>query len=175
MRRIDARPGVWAGVLTLALLMGSLTLASAGEDPATHVSAVDGATLKKAVAAHKGKVVVLNLWATWCGPCVEEFPDLVKLQQSYQKQGLVLIAASIDEPEDKQEVIDFARKQNVAFPIYLRKAGSVEKFIDPIDRKWSGAVPATYVFDRKGKLVGKPITGKHTYDEFAAAVAPHLK
>src|SRR5262245_19221769 len=65
--------------------------AQAGAPAAAVVKAVDGKALKKAVAAHKGEVVVLNLWATWCGPCVEEFPDLVKLYDQYKGKGLVVI------------------------------------------------------------------------------------
>lgn len=175
MLLLNKRRATLAAALGLALSVAGLSLAQAAGAAAPAVEALDGAALKKAIASHRGKVVVVNLWATWCGPCVAEFPDLVKLHNTYQKQGLVLIAASVDEPEDKQAVVDFAKKHKTAFPIYLRKAGSTEKFIQPLDPKWEGAVPTTYIFGRDGKLVGKPIVGQHSYADFAAAVSPHLK
>jgi thiol-disulfide isomerase/thioredoxin len=175
MSVFNKRRQVLAVALGCMLSAAGLSLAHAAGEAAPVVEAVDGAALKKAIGSHRGKVVVVNLWATWCGPCVAEFPDLAKLQESYRKQGLVLIAASIDEPEDKQEVVDFAKKHKTAFPIYLRKAGSMEKFVAPVDPKWDGAVPTTYIFGRNGKLAGKAMVGQHTYAQLVAAVTPHLK
>jgi thiol-disulfide isomerase/thioredoxin len=146
---------------------------AAGETSA--VSATDGRSLKKAIEAHKGKVVVVNLWATWCAPCVDEFPDLVKLHVDYREKGLVVIAVSVDEPEDMSKVVSFISGQKAEFPVYVRAKGSVDAFINPLDRGWSGIVPTTYVFDKNGKRVGKPIAGKRTYEQFQTAVEPLLK
>lgn len=160
-------------VVTLSALILGGTRAPAA--PA-NIKAVDGAGLKKAVAAHKGKVVVLNLWATWCPPCVAEFPDLVKLHNQFKSKGLVVIGASFDEPDDKAKVDDFITKQQAVFPVFLRSKGSVESFFDPIDKKWEGTLPTTYIFDKSGKLAGKPFVGeKKTYAEFVKAVEPLLK
>lgn len=139
------------------------------------VEAVDGKTLRKALDERKGKVVVLNLWATWCGPCVEEFPDLVKLHNTYKDKGLVVLGVSMDEPEDLGKVATFAGEQSAGFPIFVRKSGGIEKYFDPIDKGWKGIVPTTYVFDREGKRVGKPMVGLKTYDDFVKAVEPLLK
>jgi thiol-disulfide isomerase/thioredoxin len=143
--------------------------------PAANVHPVDGPTLKKIVAAQKGKVVLLNLWATWCEPCVDEFPAIVKLYNQYRSKGLTVMAVSLDDPDDKAKVIQFLGRQKAAFPAYLRRAGSVEQFFDPVDKKWSGYAPTTYVFGRNGKVVGKPMTGPQRYADFEAAVKPLLK
>jgi thiol-disulfide isomerase/thioredoxin len=139
------------------------------------LQALDGPGLKKTIAAQRGKVVVLNLWATWCPPCVEEFPSLVKLHNAYRGRGLVVIGVSMDEPGDRGRVAEFIRRQKVGFPVYTRQAGDLEAFIAPVDRRWSGALPTTYLFDRKGALVGTPAIGARSYEQFAAMVEPLLK
>lgn len=106
-------------------------------------------------AKSKGKVVVLNLWATWCKPCVEEFPDLVNLQKTYADKGLDVIFISIDDDDakTKQKVIAFLKKMNVTTASYIKKGGDDEKFINAVSPKWSGAVPTTLVYNRRGELV----------------------
>lgn len=134
------------------------------------VRAVDGPELIRALEAYRGKVVAVNLWATWCRPCVEEFPDLVKLYNSHKARGLVVVAVSVDEPESLEKVREFLAKQRATFPAFIRKPGDMEAFINTVDPNWSGAVPATFLFDRKGKRVGAPLLGAHSYTKFAAAV-----
>ena len=137
--------------------------------------AVDGAGLKKAIESNKGKVVVLNLWATWCPPCVEEFPNLVKLYNHYHDRGLVVIAAAVDEPETRSKVRPFLVSQKARFPAYVRKSEDIDTFIKAIDKNWGGAVPTTYFFDRNGRPVGKALVGGQSYATFAAAIEPLLK
>lgn len=141
---------------------------------AANVKATDGATLKKAVAAQKGKVTVVNLWATWCGPCVQEFPDLVKLHNKYKAKGLSFISVTIDDPEAKAQVVSFINKQNASFPVYMRRTGEVEPFIFPLDRNWTGAVPTTYIFNKQGKLAVKPMLGARSFAQLEAAIKPLL-
>jgi thiol-disulfide isomerase/thioredoxin len=139
------------------------------------VRAVDGPGLKRAIAENRGKVVLVNFWATWCQPCVEEFPDLVKLYRAYQTQGLVVLAVSVDELETQSKVPSFLTAQKATFPAYVRKPGDSEAFINAVDKNWSGAVPVTYLYDRSGKPAGKPLVGKQSYTAFQAAVEPLLK
>lgn len=141
---------------------------------AATVQAVDGAGLKKALAARKGKVTVVNLWATWCGPCVDEFPDLVKLHNNYKGRGLQFLSVSVDEPEDKGKVVSFINQQKASFPVYIRRSGSAESYVKAIDKNPSGAVPVTYIFNKQGKLVGQPLVGSRPYAQFEAAIKPLL-
>jgi thiol-disulfide isomerase/thioredoxin len=168
---------IWNRKLALATALAVVAVAAGlgARAGAPAVESADANGLKNAVAANKGKVVVLNLWATWCGPCVEEFPDLVKLSNNYRNKGVVVIGGSLDEPEDKQKVVDFLQKQKAAFPVIMRKAGvEPEAFVDPVDKKWPGAIPVTYVFDRNGKQVGESMVGHRTYAQFEAAVKKAL-
>lgn len=164
-----------AAFVTLLAVGGALAVLQASPaHTASQIQAVDGAGLKKAVAAQKGKVTVVNLWATWCGPCVDEFPDLVKLHNAYKERGLEFLSVSVDEPEDRGKVVAFINQQKASFPVYMRRGGSVESYINPLDKKWPGAVPVTYIFNKQGKLAGKPIVGSRTYAQFEAAIKPLL-
>lgn len=138
------------------------------------VKGTSGSGLKSAIAAQKGKVVVVNVWATWCGPCVAEFPYFVKLHNAYKAKGLTVVGASLDEPEDKPKVTKFIASNKVAFPMFMRTTRSMEEFIHPVDKKWEGVAPTTYVFDRSGKLV-KSKTGAVSYQELVGYVEPLLK
>jgi thiol-disulfide isomerase/thioredoxin len=142
------------------------------------IRGVTGAGLKKAVQSYRGKVVVANIWATWCEPCVEEYPELVKLYRAYKSKDVVVVSISLDDPDDRAKVAEFVRKQEAPFPVLMRAPGSsgkLEAFINPLDRKWSGAAPTTYVFDRNGRRVGPVMTGERTYAQFEAAVKAALK
>ena len=111
----------------------------------------DFADLKKASA---GKVLVVNFWATWCAPCVAEFPEFVKLHESYKDKGVRMVSISTDETGDiKSAVIPFLKKQNAGFEVFVSAAADPQDLIDVVDKNWSGALPATFVFDKAGKLV----------------------
>jgi thiol-disulfide isomerase/thioredoxin len=170
----------WSGTIALCLVIQALTMSING-NAAPHdtakpaLKALDGPGLKRTIATHRGKVVLVNLWATWCEPCVAEFPDLVKLHETYRSRGLVVIAASLDDPETQGRVKPFLDRQKATFPAYVRKPGDLDAFVHTLDRGWDGPVPITYLFDRAGRMVGKPLIGAHTYAKFAAAVEPLLR
>jgi len=92
----------------------------------------------------KGQITVINFWATWCPPCVEEIPSLNRLQQ--QMQGLPFELISINYAEDKKTIVDFMKKVNVEFPVLLDKNGSFAKQWNVI------AYPSTFVIGTDGKI-----------------------
>jgi thiol-disulfide isomerase/thioredoxin len=164
------------GVMLAALAVPGIRLTAAPRTAAKPVvTPVDAKALKQKLAALKGKVIVLNMWATWCGPCVMEFPDLVKLDQKYRKQGVAVIALSMDEPEKApQAVPQFAASKGAKFPIFtLKPSTDSEAVVRVFDANWTGAIPMTYVFDRSGRLKTR-ITGARTLDGFEMAVKPLL-
>ena len=159
--------GMWLGTRT----------ADGADEPAPAPRAVDGRELRKELDARRGKVVLLNFWATWCGPCKEEIPDLVRLQKDLGEKGLVILGMSMDETKDRQAVLDLIREEKINYSIFVRKAGadgSIARLVDPIDRKFAGSIPATYVFDRAGKQSGAPLSGLQDYDDLRKAVEPLL-
>ncbi len=135
----------------------------------------DAPTVKRAVAAQRGHVVLVNFWATWCGPCVAEFPAIVKVSRQDRALGLRTIAVSADMLKDRQtKVAPFLARQRATFPVYLEKSADPEDFINAFDPKWQGDLPRTLIYDRRGRLV-RTLAGEQTAQSLAAAVAPYLK
>lgn len=127
--------------LSLALLLVFLLPALAA---AASLETLDQKGLDEVVAANKGKAVMLNFFATWCPPCRQEIPDLVKLHEEYAKKGVVVIGLSVD--EDKNAVPGFLQKLGVNYPVYM--AGS------SITRAYGiSSIPFNVFFDKKGDVV----------------------
>ncbi len=133
-------------ILTTLLLTAALALPAG-------LTAVTEASYAKLIAAQKGKVVLVNFWATYCVPCRAEMPALVKLQQKYGSKGLLLMTISADEPEDESRALQFLTTTKVPAPQYLRKAANEDSFIQAVDAKWSGALPLSVLYDKAGKKV----------------------
>jgi thiol-disulfide isomerase/thioredoxin len=115
------------------------------------VTPVTSADVLRVVHDSGAKAVVVNMWATWCGPCREEFPGLVRVAQQYQGQGLKVILVSADDTGDVATVKKFLADEGVDFPAYI-KTEKDQSFIDGLDKQWTGALPATFIFDGNGKL-----------------------
>jgi thiol-disulfide isomerase/thioredoxin len=96
--------------------------------------------------------VVLNVWATWCQPCRQEFPDLIKVARELAPKGLRLVLVSADMSDATNDVKEFLTEQGVDFPTFIQ-AENDQAFIDGLDRRWTGSIPATFVYDKNGKLV----------------------
>jgi thiol-disulfide isomerase/thioredoxin len=94
-----------------------------------------------------GKVVVVNFWATWCVPCIQELPHLDKLQARYGKDGLVVLAVTIDGPETFSRVRSVVQRRKWKMPVLLDQDGSVAGLLNP-----RGTNPYTMFVDRGGRL-----------------------
>jgi len=132
--------------LAIALL-GFSTLLTAAEK----LQPLDEAAYQKLVTGNKGKVVLVNFWATWCKPCRAEMPELVKLEAKLRAKGLKLITVSADEEEKEADALRFIAQLGVPSPSYIRRAKDDDKFINFVDPKWSGALPASILYDKTGK------------------------
>ncbi|MGZ3593698.1 MAG: TlpA disulfide reductase family protein, partial [Syntrophales bacterium] len=112
---------------------------------------LDGLNVKKVqLKALKGNVILLNFWATWCGPCKEEMPSMEALYQQYRERDFVLLAISVDDgsPEPTR---NFIQKHRYRFPVLLDPAGKTLDLFE-IDR-----IPATVIIDKKGRMIGRAI------------------
>src|SRR5947209_14735350 len=119
---------------------------------------VDLDGLLKAVEAHKGKVVVIDVWANFCVPCKEKFPHMVELANQYRDKGVVFISLTIDEPEDRDKAVAFLQKQNAWFQnFFLKDRDKNEKAGDA--KLYHSAPPIVHVWDQRGKKV-KEYEGK---------------
>jgi len=113
---------------------------------------IDLAGLKQRIEAERGRVVVVNFWATWCEPCREEFPDLVELDRRYRSRGLTFLSVSLDDPDQRDtQVKQFLAEQKPSFAVFIKTAGDPDQFINGVDPAWSGVLPATFIYDRTGR------------------------
>ena len=101
----------------------------------------------------KGRIVVLNFWATYCIPCREEMPDLAAIQNEYAALGVQVIGASADEPKDRDKVLQFVKETKVNFPVWMGASAA-----DMIRFGLGTALPGTVIIDREGR-VAKVISG----------------
>ena len=108
---------------------------------------------------YRGKVVVLNIWATWCVPCRDEMPMLVELEKEYASRGVMFIAASLDDRQTRLQIPEFLSKYNVGFTVWV---GASTMDLD--DLKLGQAVPATAFLDREGRIVAR-VMGQMSRDE----------
>jgi thiol-disulfide isomerase/thioredoxin len=147
--------------------------ASGPLDPETLAfTAVSPDSIDEIVRAAGGTGTVVNVWASWCEPCREEFPEIVRLARTYRDQGLRVVFISADFTEDLPKARKFLAEQGVDWPTWY-KTGNDQKFIAALDSRWSGALPGTFVYDAQGRLRDY-WEGKATYARFEERVRPVL-
>ena len=130
---------------------------------------VDESGYQAILKSNAGNVVLIDFWATWCAPCREEMPLLSKLEVRLRDKRFRLVTVSADDREQEAAAIDFLKKSGVLWPAYMRVAKDDDKFISLVDPKWSGALPALFLYDRQGRLV-KSFTGEAGLPAIEAAV-----
>ncbi|PKL81721.1 MAG: thioredoxin, partial [Ignavibacteriae bacterium HGW-Ignavibacteriae-3] len=105
---------------------------------------------------------------TWCVPCREEFPDLIKINNEFKGKNVEVVGISIDYPDEiTSKIIPFLKKNKANFKNYVKGFPKDEDLINAIDENWNGALPATIIYDRNGKKVSF-FEGKRSYEEFKA-------
>lgn len=144
--------------ITAFLLMFAIFLGLQNEVRAQQISNdsllkdASGEELKKVIQSYEGeKAVLVNVWATWCAPCIEEFPDIVDLQRKYN-ENLHVIFISADFPAQRSKAVEFLKEQNVDWTTYF-KTGKDQPFIEALSSEWSGALPFTKIVNTKGEIV----------------------
>jgi len=129
------------------------------------IKIVNVSDIKIILEEGKGSAILINVWATWCEPCREEFPDLVVLSEKYKK-NIRFISISVDDVADlESKVVPFLKNQNVQLENYLLKVIEPEDFINLLDKDWSGGVPATFIYDKYGKQT-EALIGKQSFKKF---------
>jgi thiol-disulfide isomerase/thioredoxin len=154
---------IWAAALLLASTVAQAQ--DAHKAPALALKDIRGRSIR--LNGYKGKVVLLNFWATWCPPCRAEIPDLVKLQNQYIKQGLQVIGVTYP-PETLREVRQFARRLGVNYPIALGTKETKALF----DK--GETLPLTVVIDSDGNI-REIIEGILLPEEFEQKIKPLLR
>ncbi len=151
-----------------SLLAGALSGA-----PTNSLTPLDEKVYSQLVAASKGKVLLIDFWATWCEPCRDELPLLVKLHRKLAPNGMHFIPVSCDEPEDETRAASFLRQSGYTGTAYVKRVKSDDAFIRWLHPQWSGALPALFLYDRQGRKV-KSIVGETSLSALEAEVAKVL-
>ena len=134
------------------------------------VTEIDTEGLKRLLKRDSQRPLLVNFWATWCDPCRDEFPDLVKIDADYRGKGLNFIAISLDDLKDiKTEVPRFLRSMKAQMPVYLLNVPDPEVPITAVDAQWSGGLPATFLYDAHGNIAYKHF-GRIAPEELRAAI-----
>lgn len=122
------------------------------------VTPLNTEALKSFLAQPREHPLLINFWATFCDPCRDEFPDLVKIDTDYRPQSLEFVTISLDDlSELKTEVPKFLHSMKATMPAYLLDASDPEEAINLVDPRWQGALPATFLYNAKGEVVYKHV------------------
>jgi peroxiredoxin len=146
----------WRPAVVVALVIGAAflyarmaerkgyALRPGAEAPVFRLPSLSGPEVD--LASYRGKVVVLNFWATWCPPCVAEMPSLERLHRALGPEGLAVVTVSTD--EDEEELRDFVKRHSLTVPVLLDPGGRVAA-----GRYRTTGYPETFVLDRGGRLL----------------------
>jgi len=108
--------------------------------------------IQKLIMNTSPKLRLINVWATWCGPCIIEFPELVKLQRMYGERNFEFISISADKPENIEKVHEFLTNKHAVLKNYIFQEDDKYKLIEAIDPRWNGSLPYTLLVEPGGKI-----------------------
>ena len=140
------------------LAMATAGLASGQHDPGILVP-MDRDTLRGELSASEGRVVLVNLWATWCTPCLREIPDLLALEAELPASDFRLLAISMDDAYSEGWVTEFKAKHFPTLVSFINAELDMDTLVSVIDPVWNETLPTSYIFNREGEVV-KKVQGK---------------
>ena len=168
--------------MALAAAAAVLALASPGAWPADDAAAPvedDGAQelewiradeLLALLESHRGKVVLVNFWATWCGPCIHEIPALISLRERLDPSRFALVAISLDDQADAGWLVpEFIETRFPRWRSYLNGEFEDYLLVEELDPFWPGVMPANYIIGPEGSVV-ETLLGGHSEEKFEQSV-----
>ena len=120
--------------------------------PDFHAVTLDPVPVAKTIADYRGQVVLLNIWATWCGPCEWEMPAIETLHRDFAPKGLKVVAVAVDDPGFEQRVRDFVARKQLTFEVLVEGSGKIEQDYE------ARGIPATYLIGADG-VIRKRVAG----------------
>jgi thiol-disulfide isomerase/thioredoxin len=155
-------------------LLAALALLAGGSGSAETVKLLRAGQYRaRVVAPKKGRILLVNFWATWCLPCREEMPQLVAAARSFSSKELAVVLVATDTPKTAREVPKFLADVKAPFVCWQVKKGDPQPFIDAVDRSWDGTLPYTLVYDRQGEVAVR-LAGAQTEASFTEAIRKAL-
>jgi|SRR5215510_12058593 len=161
-----------ATIVSVATLSSAYQTKAAAATEADDIRQIDLDGLKKLL--HRDpkdtRPLLVNFWATWCDPCRDEFPDLVRIDEDYRGKPLNFVSISIDDVSDiKSAVPKFLKEMKANMRVVLLNVSDPEPAMHIVDPTWDGQLPATFLYDKQGAIVFKHF-GRIKPDELRAAI-----
>ena len=153
---------VQASVVCMALLLFNSSVLSAKSVKKLTLRDLEGTKVR--LADYQGRIVVLNFWATWCGPCKEELPRLGEIARQYANRGVTFLLASIDEQKKLSAVRDYVSEHGIKLPVLTGASVDLLEQLAGVN-----VVPATLVIDNKGEII-RAINGEAREEDVKEAV-----
>lgn len=121
------------------------------------VDMIDLAGVKEIVKNKSDKIILVNFWATWCAPCVAEFPELVEIFRNFRKRKFQMVTISLDPPDKNDQVLKFLQKSYASTENYHFNSDDKYKLIDAVDADWPGSLPYTIIIKPGGEIIYKKL------------------
>jgi thiol-disulfide isomerase/thioredoxin len=137
------------------------------------IKPIDEQDLARLVRNETENLLLINVWATWCGPCVAELPELVTANRMYRKRPFKMVTISIDEPEAKDAALKLLKENHISSANYLSAITKRDRLADILDQKWQGPVPHTVLIAPGGKVIFRQ-SGEIDSLELKKAIVEHL-
>jgi thiol-disulfide isomerase/thioredoxin len=158
--------GLWVGLMAVTALSSGTSGASPKSEPTPHpskaarttkvpahgVTVLDATGLRQVMGKAKGGDLFIHLWASWCGPCLEELPDIDRLARQTRARGAAFLSVSLDDPRRAAHVLDVLHRQAPNLTRFVAKFDDPDKFAELFSGEWDGSIPALFVYDRTGHL-----------------------
>jgi peroxiredoxin len=114
---------------------------------------IDETDLARLAKNETEKLLVVNLWATWCGPCVAELPEFVTMHRMYRKRPFQMVTISLDQPEQKDAALKLLKEDHASMTNYISTIASTDKLAEILDKEWRGPLPYTLIIAPGGKII----------------------
>lgn len=169
------RAALAAAAASLALASPAVWPAEDAADPAEDDDAqelewIRAVDLLPLLESHRGKVVLVNFWATWCGPCIHEIPALIRLREKLDPSRFALVAISLDDLADAAWLVpEFIETRFPGWRSYLNGEFEDYLLVEELDPFWPGVMPANYVIGPDG-AIARTLLGGHSEEQFEEAV-----
>ncbi|HMD31596.1 MAG TPA: TlpA disulfide reductase family protein, partial [Candidatus Acidoferrales bacterium] len=144
-------------------------LAAPQNTPPHDPQLIDAQGYHKLVEQYRGKPVLITFWATWCEPCRDEYPMVNGLARQYKSKGLSVFGMNLDDNAEEVLALRFIAKSQPVFVNYRKKPGKEQEFINQVNPKWTGSLPATFFYTADGRLSGQ-IVGEQPREAFITAI-----